>query len=53
MSSHSNTETQEAVPSAPVTSAITPAAEVDTEALSLLREFFVLLNEWDQQGGRS
>jgi hypothetical protein len=52
MCSHSIPEPQESAPSA-VTSASTPDIEMDSHGLSLLREFFLLLDEWDQQGGRS
>jgi hypothetical protein len=53
MSSHSIPETQAAVPTATVTPGITPDMEIDLDALSLLREFFLLLDEWDRQGGQS
>ena len=53
MGSHSIPEPQENALSAAVTSASTPDPEIDPHGLSLLREFFLLLDEWDQQGGRS
>jgi hypothetical protein len=53
MSSNSIPEPQENALSAGVASASMPETEMDSHALSLLREFFLLLDEWDRQGGQS
>jgi hypothetical protein len=52
MGFHSIPEPQESAPSAAVTSASSPDPEIDSRDLWLLREFFLLLDEWDQQGGQ-
>lgn len=53
MGFHSIPEPQENVPCAAVTSVRTPNAETDPQALSLLIQFFLLLDEWDHQEGQS
>jgi hypothetical protein len=53
MSSHSIPEPQENALSAAVASANTSDTEMDSHALSLLREFFLLLDQWDRQAGQS
>ncbi len=51
MSSHSIPEPQENAPSVPATPAIAPDIEISSDALALLREFFLLLDEWDRGRG--
>jgi len=54
MGSNSIPELQENPLSARAASASTRSTEaIEPEALSLLREFFLLLDKWDRQGGRS
>jgi NAD(P)H-hydrate repair Nnr-like enzyme with NAD(P)H-hydrate dehydratase domain len=50
MVSHSTAELQKNAPPANVAAANTADLVIDADALWLLREFFLLLNEWDKKG---